>query len=402
MQGSTVVKVFAAVAVLVFISAIALMVYRSSGAALNWQMGDDDPIMKFYPGGDGLYVIGSSNISMVNETGIVQWTAPFANTQYSAAGNDDSIYVYSIDGGLNHIYPDGTVTLLTRQGMNHPPIVGADGTLYLRSWSVLSAMSPSGEEKWNVSNVVSDPVTDDLGNIYFFMRPPEHISDVYLYCMAPDGRVRWSIYYEKYLASTMLKSAGPDGILVYDEPTGVLSRIDDNGNTTWDHTMTYLGQYNLVEDEKSRIYLFYLWGTVHVINERGVLISKFNPVITNDANLSYEPAVFNSTVYVIGDDKYPDSSVLYALNIDGTLKWKQQFNSSVSPTIYTGKGIVCVDTESRSGSQLDPMLYVMDDKGEHMYTYQSGDGSRWEQVYVDKNDTVYAKTYGGTLYAFRG
>ncbi len=402
MQGSTVVKVFAAISVVVFISAIALMIYRSNEAALNWQMGDNDPIMQFYPGGDGLFVIGSSNISMVNETGSVQWTTPFANTQYSTADNDGGIYVYSADGGLNHLYPNGTLTFLTRQGMNHPPIVGADGTLYLRSWSLLSAMSPSGDERWNVSSVVSDPVTDAQGNIYFFMRPPDNISDVYLYSMSPNGSVRWSIYYEKYQASTMLKAAGPDGILVYDEPTGVLTHIDENGNTTWDHTMTYLGQYSLVEDENSRIFLFYLWGTVHVINDQGVLISKFNPVITDNANLTYGPAVYNSTVYVVGDDKYPDSSILYALNLDGTLKWQHQFNSSVSPTIYTGKGVVCIDTEARSGSHLDPVLYVIDDTGEHMFTYQSGDGSRWEQVYVDGNDTVYAKTYGGTLYAFRG
>lgn len=400
MQGSTVVKVIAAAAALVFISALALMVYRSGGAALNWQMGDEDPVLKFYPAADGLYVIGSSNVSLVDGSGKALWTVPFPGTQYSAIGKDE-LYVYSIDRGLNVIYLDGSIKLLTRQGMNYPPIVEADGTLYLRSWSLLSAMDPSGGEKWNVTYVVSDPVVDREGNIYFFMRPPDHISDVYMYCMAPDGNVRWSTYYSKYYASINLKPARTGGVFVYDEPTGIFYHLDSNGSMAWDHTMTYLGEYSLVEDEKDRLYLFYLFGTVHVVNERGTLLSKFNPVITYSVNLSYGPAAYNDTVYVIGDSGR-DSATLYALNLDGTLKWKRPFNSSALPVIYTGKDIVCVGTEVRGDNQLTPVLYVIGDKGELKCIYNSGDGLRWEQVYVGPDDTVYAKTYGGKLYALKG
>ncbi len=400
MQGSTVIRVIAAVAALVLISALALMVYRSGGAALNWQMGDEDPVLKFYPAADGLYVIGASNVSLVDGSGKALWAVPFPGTQYSAVGNG-GLYVYSIDRGLNVISTNGSVKLLTMQGMNYPPIVGADGTIYLRSWSLLSALDPSGGEKWNVTNVVSDPVVDREGNIYFFMRPPDHITDVYMYCMAPDGSVRWSTYYGKYYASIALKPARTGGIFVYDEPTGIFYHLDSDGTMTWDHTMTYLGEYSLVEDEKDRLYLFYLFGTVHVVNERGALLSKYNPVITYNANLSYGPAAYNDTVYVIGDSG-KDSASLFALNMDGTLKWKLQFNSSASPVIYTGKDIVCVDTEVRSDSQLIPVLYVIDDRGGLKFMYNSGDGRRWEQVYVGPDDTVYAKTYGGKLYALKG
>jgi hypothetical protein len=401
MQGSTVVKLVAAMAALVFISALALMVYRSGGAALNWQLGGDDPVLKFYPAQGGLYVVGTSNVSFVDGAGRTQWAVPFKDTMYSAFGNG-TLYVYSAGRGLNAVSPGGNITLLTRQGMNYAPIVGTDGTVFLRSWSLLSAIDASGKEKWNVSNVVSDPVVDGRGNIYFFMRMPERLSDVYLYCIGPDGGVRWSTYYEKYMASLKLKAARTEGIFVYDEPTGGLYHVDSNGNVTWDHTMSYLGQYSLSVDEKNRLYLFYLWGTVHVVNERGSLISKFNPVITYNANLSYSPAAFNDTVYVVGDDRFADSAVLYALGLDGTLKWKRPLNSSVAPVLYTGKDIVCVDAEARSGGSLTPVLYVIDDNGGVKFTYKSGDGRRWAQVYVDDNDTIYARTYGGMLYAFKG
>lgn len=402
MQGSMVVKVMSAMAALVFISALALMVYRSEGASLNWQMGENNPVLEFYPAGDDLYVISSSNISMVDDTGKSLWTIPFNGTQYSAMGNNGQIYVYSAALGLNVISPAGNISLLTRQGMNHPPIVGPDGTLYLRSWSVLSAISPLGKDEWNVSNVISDPVIDGPGNIYFFMRSPDNLSDVYLYCIGPDGTTHWAIDYQNYYASTSLMSASSGGILVYDDTMGTLVHMDENGNTTWDRSMTYLGQYDLVEDTNDQLYMFYLWGTVLVLDDNGTPISKFNPVITYGANLSYQPAAYNDTVYVVGDSKSPDSMVLYALNVDGTLKWKQQLNSSVSPSISAANGIVCFNTEVKEGGKLTPTLYVLNDDGKVTYTYKSGDGSLWQQIYIDKSDTVYALASNGRLYALKG
>jgi hypothetical protein len=319
MQGSTVIRVFAAAAALVLIFALALMVYRSGGAALNWQLGEGDPVLKFYPSGDGLYVISAANVSLVDGSGNALWTVPFPGTQYSAAGKD-GVYVYSTDRGLNAISSNGSIRTVTMQGMNRPPIVGDDGTLYLRSWSLLSAMDPAGTMLWNATNVVSDPVIDRDGNTYFFMRPPDRISDVYMYCIAPNGSVRWSTYYGKYYASISLKPARTGGIFVYDETTGIFYRLGSDGTMAWDHTMTYLGEFSLVEDEKDRLYLFYQFGTVHMVDEMGSLLGKYNPVITYNANLSYAPAAFNDTVYVIGDSG-KDSALLYALNLDGTLKW---------------------------------------------------------------------------------
>jgi hypothetical protein len=402
MQGSRVVVVFAVLAAIVFVFAIALLVYRSEGAALNWHMGDSDPVLIFYPSGDDLYVISASNVSLVNEAGKAQWTTPFASTQYSTMGSDGLLYLYSADRGLNVVYPNGTLNLISHADIDRPPVVGDDGSIYLRSWSQLSAMDASGMELWNTSSVISDPVVDSQGYVYFFTRPPDNITDVFLDCMSPDGTMRWSIFYDKFDGGTALKPAKADGVFVYDELTGAFSHMDRYGNVTWDHSMTYLGQYDLVGDEKDRIYLFYLWGTVHVIDQRGNLLSKFNPVVTYNVNLTYVPAVYNDTTYAIGDGKYPDTAVLYALNLNGSLKWKREINSSIAPNIYTGKDIVCIDTEVNAGRQLVPKLYVLSDTGDLKYTYNLGDGHRWEQVYVNRNDTVFARTYGDILYALKG
>ncbi len=390
MQGNTLVKAIMAVAVLIFISALALTAYKSGGAGLNWQMGE---VQKIYPSDDGLYVIGSSNISLVDASGRALWSVPYQGAELLTYGGG-RLLVYSSASGLSAVGKDGNISKLTAQSMNYPPVPGPDGTIFIRSWSLMSALDRSGSEMWNITEVISDPVVDGRGYVYMFRRPAESVTDVYLECIAPDGSLRWSIQYPKYTTGTKLLPAD-SGITVYDEPEGILARLSSSGTVAWDHTMPYLGEYSLAEDEDGRLYMFYDFGTVHVVNDRGGLAGKFNPVNAYNANLSYMPAVRNGTVYVIGDGE--GSATLYALGIDGSLKWERTFNTTAPGGIYAGQDIVCVGAGTESG----PVLYVIGDGGGLKFTYKSGDGSGWEQVYID-DGTIYAKTYGGRLYALKG
>lgn len=390
MQGNTLVKAMIVVAVLIFISALALTAYKSGGAALNWQMGE---VQKIYPSEDGLYVIGSSNISLVDASGRALWSVPCRDAELSTYG-DGRLLVYSSASGLSAVGKDGNISTLTAQSMNYPPVVGPDGTIFVRSWRLMSALDRSGREMWNITEVISDPVVDGRGYIYLFRRPVETVTEVYLECIEPGGSLRWSIQYPKYTTGTKLLPAD-NGVTVYDEPEGILARLSSSGTVSWDHTMPYLGEYSLVEDEYGLLYMFYEFGTVHVINDRGSLAGKFNPVNAYNANLSYMPAVRNGTVYVIGDGE--GSATLYAMDIDGSLKWERTFNSTSPEGIYAGQDIVCVGADTESGR----VLYVIGDGGSLKFTYKSGDGSGWEQVYID-NGTIYAKTCGGRLYALKG
>ncbi len=394
MQGNTLVKAIIVAAMLIFISALALTAYKSGGAALNWEMGENDPVQKIYPSDDGLYVISSSNVSLVDASGRALWSIPYRGAEISAYGGG-RLLVYSSGSGLSAVEKDGKISALTTQSMNYPPVAGADGTIFVRSWSLLSALDGSGSEMWNVTDVISAPVVDGRGYVYFFRRPSESVTDVYLECVAPDGSLRWSIQYPKYTTGTKLLPAD-NGVTVYDEPEGILARLSGSGTVSWDHTMPYLGEYDLRQDESARLYLFYEFGTVRVVNDRGSLVGKFNPVNAYNANLSYMPAVRNGTVYVIGDAG-SDAVTLYAMGIDGSLKWERTFNATAPGGIYAGQDIVCVGADTESG----PVLYVIGERGDLKFTYKSSDGSGWEQVYID-GGTIYAKTYGGMLYALKG
>ncbi|MCD1294579.1 hypothetical protein CUJ83_06130 [Methanocella sp. CWC-04] len=401
MQSSTALKAIAVIAVIMCLSAFALMTYRSGGAALIWQLGDDDPVLKFFPANNSLYVIGASNISLVNSTGSAIWTKPFANTQYSETGDNGELYAYSRDQGLVIFYPDGTEKPVIKTDMTGDPVIGTDGTLYLRSWGMMSAVSQSGDELWNVPGVISDPVTDLEGYVYYFQRPPEHLSEVYLYCKSPDSMSVWSALFEKYYSNTVIMSAGHDGIYVYNDISGEIYRIDHSGNLKWQYYKPYLGQYRLLVDDEDRLYLLYLRGTVHVLDKDGNLVSKFNHDAVTGSNTTHQPAINNDTIYMIGEAIPEDTAVLYALNMDGSGKWKTQINCTGPAKVYAEGSVICVTTEIKKNNQVLPVIYVIDEDGDLKYTYHSEDGRAWEQVYI-KGNMIYAKTYGGKLYALKG
>ena len=395
------VKIIAVATAFICILACGLMLYKSNGAALNWQTGSEDPVLQFYPFNGSLYAICVTNLTYIGHDGNVAWSVPFPNIVFSSLDDNGDLYVYSTERGLNRVNPDGLIVSLTRQGINRQPLLGNNGTVYLRSWSLMMAVDASGNQMWNATNAVSDPVLDKDGNAYFFLRPPENLSYVYLRCMAPNGTMLWSKLFDKYYSGIGLKPAMSGGVFVYDEVTGDISRIDSHGNSTWDYYKPYLGQYQLAEDEQARLYLFFSSGTVNVLNEQGEIMGKFS--VDPAANATATPVVYNDTIYLAGPGSASGTDYIYALNVDGSTLWKHQVNSTGTVTLYPGNGVLCVATDIPNGDQNTPVLYIMDSaKGEVKYVYNSGDDREWGQVYVSDDDSILARTDGGMLYALKG
>jgi hypothetical protein len=393
-------KMFAVAAALICISAFALMLYRSNGAEVNWQMGEDDPVLQFYPFNGSIYAICVTNLTYVGQDGNVAWSVPFPNVVFSSLGDDGYLYVYSTERGLNRVSSDGAIVALTRQGINRQPLIGDNGNVYLRSWSKVIAIDASGNELWNATNAVSDPVIGKDGNVYFFLRPPENLSNVYLECWAPNGTLLWSNLFDKYYSGMALKPAMSGGVFVYDEISGDIFKLDEQGNTTWDYYKPYLGQYQLVEDAQEQLYLFYAGGNVHVLNENGEMVGKFTVDSTMNATA---PVALNDTVYAASPGAGTDTVTLYAIGLDGTTLWERQVNSTGQVALYMGDGILCASTDMQKGDQKVPVLYVMDaSKGNVKYFYNSGDGREWGQVYIGTDNSILAKTDGGILYALKG
>jgi hypothetical protein len=400
MQGSTAVKAMIIVAIIICLSAFALMTFRSGGAALNWQIGADDPVTRFYYFDGSLYVISPSNVMLVNSSGGTIWKAPFPGIEYSMMGNHSELYVYSRDMGLVMFMPDGTQKKVTNAEITHAPAFGPDGTIYIRTWGRLTALNSTGAELWNITGLISNPVTDGSGSVYYFVRSAGHLSEVYLYGKSASGD-EWDILFEKYYSNTDLMSAGKSGVYVYNDFAGELYNIDSEGIIRWNYYKPYLGQFRLIADEKGRLYLLYLRGTVHVLNQNGELISKFNHDVVSTSNMTYEPAIYNDTIYLLGPGEAEGTISASSVGMSGSTNWKIMLNSTGPAKAYADGNITCITTVIKRGSQTVPILYVIDDRGNLKFSYNSADGTQWKYVHI-AYPAIYSRTDGGILYAFKG
>ncbi len=166
------------------------------------------------------------------------------------------------------------------------PAIGHDGTIYALG-SGLTALAPDGTIKWATASewgLIGSPVIADDGTIYFGN------SDGVLHAATPDGAVKWSydfqaeLTYSTYFHST--PALGADGT-VYCMKGGTLFALTPDGGKKWQVRLD--GGYQ-----------------------------PKSPVIGADG-----------TIYVTGyGNGYQEGPGFYALNPDGTTKWKAAGSST--------------------------------------------------------------------------
>jgi outer membrane protein assembly factor BamB len=137
---------------------------------------------------------------------------------------------------------------------------------------------------------------------------------------------------------------------------------------------------------------------VYVIDRDGAVVSKFNHNLSM-AGTESPVAIDGDDIYIAGPGNSTDSFVLYALRPDGSVRWSRPTGGSAPVNVYAFNGTVCAFTEVMDGHRLRPVLYVLNQTGSPGVSYFSGDGRPWAQAVIVPGH-VYARTYGGILYAF--
>lgn len=111
---------------------------------------------------------------------------------------------------------------------------------------------------------------------------------------------------------------------------------------------------------------------------------------TGDINLSSPAVSADGTIYLA-----PYGSYLYAINPDGTEKWRLFLSAGTkgsSPAIGAD-GTIYVGSD-------DPLLYAVNPDGTEKWTYDVGAGDVWESPTIGQDGRIYVGTTGtGTLYA---
>jgi outer membrane protein assembly factor BamB len=137
-----------------------------------------------------------SKLCAVTPTGQLKWsftTGGGMTTKAPAVGADGIVYVSSFDNKLYAVTAAGQLkwSFSTGDAVSNSPVVGPDGMVYFLCWDKqLYAVTPAGQLNWNFTTTrspqfSSPPVVGADGTVY--------ISDYdYLYAVTPPGLLKWN------------------------------------------------------------------------------------------------------------------------------------------------------------------------------------------------------------------
>ncbi|MFN8469698.1 MAG: PQQ-binding-like beta-propeller repeat protein [Caldilineaceae bacterium] len=329
---------------------VVTLIAPSSGApaAIDvWQMFQHDPQHT----GRSLQV-GPQNPAVL-------WSFPTDGVPGSpAVSGDGTIYLpvgllnTDTTGALYAIHPDGSQKWKLPLGIlpsSTAPAIGADGTIYLHgngdeanvlAVEKLIAITPGGVISWTfefngggpslTSHVQSSPTIGADGTIY--VGSP----DTNLYAIAPDGTVKWAR--TPSLSSIDSSPAlAPDGSTIYIvDASTTLFAYSAAGVLQWSYSLSVppIGTANDQSPSVGADGTIYVGSPdeyLYAINPNGTLKWRFQ----TGSGIRATPAIGSDGTIYVGSDG------LYAVNPSGVQKWKfaTSLFSSVSP-IIGGDGLV--------------------------------------------------------------
>jgi len=387
--------------------------------------------------------IWNSHLYAINPDGYLKWKFKTGGDVVSspAIAQDGTIYVGSDDNYLYAINPDGSLKWKFKTGASvcSSPAIAQDGTIYVGSLDhYLYAINPNGCLKWKFETgnwVWSSPAIAQDGTIYVGSL------DDYLYALNPDGSLKWKFKTKGVVESS--PAIAQDGT-IYVGSSDHLYAISSNGTIKWDfNTETIIKGYlgvtiqNISPDLKKAIGLRENYGVLITDVEKGSPAEKAG-IKPLDVILEYDgkkvkniqdfwmmkeetkpgkrvkillwrksrkitihvkigkvgpefyggPAISSDgTVYASSDEGY-----LYAINPDGSLKWKFKTKGVVwsSPAIAQD-GTIYVGSD-------DNYLYAINPDGSLKWKFKTGNMVVSSPA-IAQDGTIYVGSYDDYLYA---
>jgi len=346
---------------------------------------------------------GKSPYKGAEQLYILKWKFKTGDAIYSspAIGSDGTIYIGSDDHNLYAINPDGTLKWKFETGdiVRSSPAIGSDGTIYIGSNdNYFYAISPNGTLKWKfgvAGKIISSPAIGSDGTICFG-------GGDYIYVINPNGKLKGA---GSTLGSVDSSPAiGSDGTIYIGSTDFYLYVINPDFKSK-----RKIGKFRIKDYASPAIGsdgTIYLGGnnSLYAINPTNRELKWSFEIGSAGAEVRSSPAIgSDGTIYVGSFD--PNLSVfdlisgenidgLYAINSDGTLKWKFETGGSVdsSPaigsdgTIYVGSG---------------NYIYAVNPNGSTFTRFETG-GSVDSSPAIGSDGTIYVGSVDNCLYAIGG
>jgi len=275
----------------------------------------------------------SNVVLLVDKDGVIKhnWTYAGGYYYYGVLVNQGKV-ILDVGESTVQLLNVTTGSLTVIANYYEPALVGADGAIYAFDWGNYKtvALNPDGTLKWSYPYGFPLVIGKD-GTVYTY-----NDVDKKMYAINPDGTVKWSKSIPwpasvwNYFVWAPSVALGPDGTiysLSVDDSAkkSFLMAIDpSNGNIKWEYlvsndTGAITGSIPVV-DKDGTIYFFslqtYVGTAPRSYRGNGEIFSFMYSLFST--LLSYIARGGTNPLYQTVDQP----SYLYAINPDGTLKWK--------------------------------------------------------------------------------
>lgn len=145
--------------------------------------------------GGTIYVAAMGGIFAVSPSGTLNWdhlvSANSGAFGTPVIGPDGTVYTYlnAPNDTLYAFSPTGAVKWTVNANLIGPPTVGPDGTIYLGNYYNLTAVAPTGAQKWAIpllANQINTVAVDANGTIY----ATDYGNNIF--SISPSGAVNWT------------------------------------------------------------------------------------------------------------------------------------------------------------------------------------------------------------------
>jgi outer membrane protein assembly factor BamB len=353
---------------------------------------------------------GLSPYNTSHVDGTVLWTYQTGEGIESSPsiGENGTIYVGSHDGYLYAISKNGELDWKTKLGTPIPkehyghnisisssPAIAADGTIYILSQDqYLHAVSSTGEEKWKFSVSHSfdgwpSPVVGDDGVIYTVSNAPK----LGVYAINPDGTQKW--FYSAGANMFNSPSIGHDGNIYVgiptDPKTNKIIALNTDGNKLWDKTTSLFLESTPAIADDGTIYIGsfvdgYTGAGIYSISSSGVQNWYFT---TNAKEVMATPAIGNDGTIYVGDYN-DDGSKFHAIKPDGTELWSFDTIGAIGSSAAIGSDGTIYFGENKG------FFYALNSDG--TLKWKLGAGSISSSPAIGDDGTVYIGGNDGKLY----
>ena len=349
-----------------------------------------------------LLLLNVSNIIAQTQTDI-EWPT-LANSDWPMIKHDPQFTGRSPYKGPQS--PTIIWTVDMKDGIFSGPVIGVDGNLYFGSYfqdqlhqgvsDYFYCYTPEGNSKWDYKLGTSRPpqsgILIDSNSIVYFGSLDQNF-----YALNSDGSLKWK-YITGYITEIVIPNIDLRGRLyITNNPEGELICINSDGTLSWKvkYDAGFLQKSPVFSPDGNTIYIYGSNNDLYALNLDGSLKWQFNcgrarkaPVIDNDGNLYFLP------------DEIPQK--LYSLKPDGTIRWAVNIIDSSSIPSYSAPTI---DGEGNIYVALGSAILSYDYNGNKNWWYIIGNDPSeyddfWQPLICDSEGTVYVgSTFGYYYYA---